>query len=150
MDTHWIILANSIVGLMTAVVGLIVLRMKKDVKETKEDIAETRLDVAEARADVHKIELATNSMKDALVAATGKEKFAAGKEEARLEGEAKAAALVVGAVEAKTPAVLEKLDVIAEHTEDTASTLKDIKETLPAQIEDRKEQKPTTNKSEKK
>jgi hypothetical protein len=52
----------------------------------------TRL--AQVVVDVHKIELATNSMKDALVAATGDASFRAGKDEARIEGEQKAAALV--------------------------------------------------------
>ena len=44
--------------------------------------------------DVHKVELATNSMKDALVAATDKAAHAAGVNEERIKGEAKAAALV--------------------------------------------------------
>jgi len=43
----------------------------------------------------------TNSMKDALVAATDKASFAAGKDEARGEGERKAAALAEGRLAAE-------------------------------------------------
>lgn len=43
------------------------------------------------RRDVRTIEKATNSMKDALVKATGEAAHAAGRHEARMEGEAKAA-----------------------------------------------------------
>ena len=45
------------------------------------------------KRDIHTIELATNSMKDALVLATGRAAHLAGANEARVEGEVKAAAL---------------------------------------------------------
>jgi hypothetical protein len=48
------------------------------------------------KRNVEVIEVATNSMKDALVAATGKAERAAGAEEERMRGEAKAAALAEG------------------------------------------------------
>ncbi len=51
-------------------------------------------------ADTHlltkQVEVATNSMKDALVKATGEAAHAAGKDEGRLEGEIKAATLAKG------------------------------------------------------
>lgn len=46
--------------------------------------------------NVEKVEIATNSMKDALVAKTGEAAHAAGREEGRLAGEAKAASLAEG------------------------------------------------------
>lgn len=46
--------------------------------------------------DVHKVEIATNSMKDALVSATASAAHAAGKEEGRVEGEVKAANVAEG------------------------------------------------------
>jgi hypothetical protein len=48
------------------------------------------------QANVAKVETATNSMKDALVAATRAEAHAAGMEEGRLAGVAKAATLAEG------------------------------------------------------
>lgn len=45
------------------------------------------------------VEIATNSMKDALVLATGEAAHAAGKEEGRIAGEAKAATLAEGKLE---------------------------------------------------
>ena len=48
------------------------------------------------RSDMRKVEIATNSMKDALVAATRSAAHADGREEARLEGEQKAAAVAQG------------------------------------------------------
>ena len=52
--------------------------------------------IAHVEGNVLLIEKATNSMKDALVASTGNAAHAAGKEEGRLEGEAKAAVLAQG------------------------------------------------------
>ena len=46
------------------------------------------------------VEVATNSMKDALVKATGEASFKSGKEEGRIEGEAKAAILAEGKLQA--------------------------------------------------
>lgn len=48
-----------------------------------------------------KVEIATNSMKDALVKATGESAHAAGKEEGRVEGEAKAASVALGVQQQK-------------------------------------------------
>lgn len=48
------------------------------------------------KLDMHKVEIATNSMKDALVAATATAAHATGREEARIEGEQKAAAVAEG------------------------------------------------------
>ena len=50
----------------------------------------------ETQANVQKIETATNSMKDALVKATGEASHAAGVEEGRAAGEARAAILAKG------------------------------------------------------
>ena len=47
------------------------------------------------------VELATNSMKDALAAKTGEAAHAAGREEARVEGEVKAAAVAIGVAQQK-------------------------------------------------
>lgn len=48
------------------------------------------------------VEIATNSMKDALVKATGEASHAAGREEARAEGEARAADVAKGVQQEKT------------------------------------------------
>lgn len=55
------------------------------------------------KQDIRKIELATNSMKDALVAATDKSAHAAGREEGRQEGAATAAVLARGALSSHGP-----------------------------------------------
>lgn len=47
------------------------------------------------------LEKNTNSIKDALVAKTGEAAHAAGREEMRIEGEAKAATLAMGLIEGK-------------------------------------------------
>lgn len=52
--------------------------------------------LASVKVDIHKIELATNSMKDALVKATGDAAHAAGLKEGQVAGEAKAATLFEG------------------------------------------------------
>lgn len=49
---------------------------------------------------IEQVHLATNSMKDALVSATGTAAHAAGREEGRIEGEAKAAVLAEGKLQA--------------------------------------------------
>ncbi len=53
------------------------------------------------RTNIQKIEVATNSMKDALVKATGEAEHAAGKEEGRTESARTAAALAQGVIEGK-------------------------------------------------
>lgn len=53
------------------------------------------------RADVHRVEVATNSMKDAQVAAKGATERLLGREEARIEGEQKAATLAEGVLAGK-------------------------------------------------
>ncbi len=50
---------------------------------------------------IDQVHVATNSMKDALVTATGNAAHAAGKEEGRMEGEARAAILAKGELAAK-------------------------------------------------
>ena len=57
--------------------------------------------------DIRKVEIATNSMKDALVKATAVASHAEGHEEARLEGEQKAATLAEGRL--KGPQDLQRL-----------------------------------------
>lgn len=56
-----------------------------------------------SQENIQKIEIATNSMKDALIVSTAKEQFAAGRDQARLEGEAKAAILAEGQLNATPP-----------------------------------------------
>ncbi len=51
------------------------------------------------RTNIQKIETATNSMKDALVKATGEAQHAAGKEEGRVESARRAATLAQGVLE---------------------------------------------------
>jgi hypothetical protein len=59
--------------------------------------AKGALDVAvKSQETMQKLEINTNSMREQLVKSTGDERFAAGKEEARLEGEVKAAAIAEG------------------------------------------------------
>ncbi len=57
---------------------------------------ETQAKVAATQSNIQKIETATNSMKDALVQKTGEAAHAAGLEEGRVAGEAKAAVLAEG------------------------------------------------------
>lgn len=56
----------------------------------------THIAAVATQANVEIIEKATNSMKDALVATTGKAAFLAGRQEATIEGEVKAAAIAEG------------------------------------------------------
>jgi len=60
-----------VVALVQFATAWLVLQAKNDIRDTKDDI--------------RKVEIATNSMKDALVLATAKASKAEGKEEQRLE-----------------------------------------------------------------
>ena len=79
----------------------------KAVKETviavKDAVIDVKQTVAAATDHIEKIEVATNSMKDALVKATADEALARGRELGLAEGKATAATLVEGALLAQPP-----------------------------------------------
>jgi hypothetical protein len=64
-------------------------------------VANTKLKVDSTARDVRTIEIATNNMKDALVAATAKASDSEGFERGRLEGEVAAANLAKGRLSGK-------------------------------------------------
>lgn len=67
--------------------------------KTKIIADQTHVIATQSAADIHKVELATNSMKDALVAATAKENFQAGKEAGTRREEERAVTLAQGRLE---------------------------------------------------
>lgn len=75
-----VLLANT---LATVVVLVLTYIARRDISTAKDDIRTSK-------EDIRKVEIATNSMKDALVKSTADASFAAGNKEARIEGERKA------------------------------------------------------------
>lgn len=71
---------------------------------TKQTATETKAIAVETHALAEKTELNTNSMREALVIATGDAAHAAGLEQGRTEGEAKAATLAEGVLQGKAKA----------------------------------------------
>lgn len=79
MDPNLTLLGIAMLNAFTAVMAYLA---RRDAKETK--------------VLAKQVEVATNSMKDALVRTTGEAAHAAGKEEGRIEGEIKAADVAKG------------------------------------------------------
>lgn len=88
---NWIMAASA---LIQCVVGIFAVRAAIDARAARTDAGVTRVNMA-------LVEKATNSMKDALVAATAKASFAEGHTTAVAEGVAKAAAVAEGIVVGK-------------------------------------------------
>jgi len=79
IDPNFVLLIIALVNAFTALIGWWTLRATKA-----------------TQADVRKVEVATNSMKDALVSATAEASEAKGRDSERAIGESKAAALAEG------------------------------------------------------
>lgn len=92
-EAIWIELLKAIPSLATLIGILYSIRMSQGNRKIN---LETKAVAIEAKDIALKTELNTNSMKDALVASTAKAAHAEGKDEARAEGEAKAAILAKG------------------------------------------------------
>lgn len=88
-----------------------------------------RRDIATAKEDIRKVEVATNSMKDALVARTADASFAEGSEDARIKGEHKAELLAAQKTQAPTAAAIAPVPV-----EVVKITPVDVKASVPIEI----------------
>lgn len=109
MDPNLILLG---IALLNAITALFTWWNHRAIKNTQEEI--------------HKIEVATNSMKDKLVAATAQASEAKGRDEQRAVGEQKAADLIGHASQAEPIAVTDAAtQQIAETIEQMAKTVSD-------------------------
>lgn len=110
-----VLLANT---LATVVVLILTYIARRDISTAKDDIRTSK-------EDIRKVEVATNSMKDALVKSTAAASFAAGSDEARKEGEQKAEVLA-----ARTPAAA----IAPVPVEVVKITPVDVQQSVPIEI----------------
>ncbi len=92
-DAFWIALFATVPSLATLAAAVYSIRVSQGNRAIN---LETKAVAIEAKEIAQKTEINTNSMKDALVASTKAASHAEGREEARVEGEAKAATLAAG------------------------------------------------------
>lgn len=90
MDFPWDRFLLALIAFFNAAGFYFAWRAKMVAVETQAIVGQTHTIAVETRELAEKTEINTNSMKDALVKATGEAAHAAGKEEGRSEGEAKA------------------------------------------------------------
>lgn len=82
-----------LIAVLIAMVAFIQWRMRKDVSAVRVEAGTTLVTLAAVKEDVKELVIHTNSIKDALVASEKATSYLEGREEARIEGETKAAEL---------------------------------------------------------
>lgn len=120
-------LVTVISAVFSGIAALYAVRAKKGTEANSKDLRIVKTDVEDAKNDIRKVEVATNSMKDALVESTKKSSFADGAAYERAKAEAKAGVIV----QADTQAVQPPLEPAAPENPVDVKIIHEVNKPLP-------------------